>query len=104
MATSVADLQAMFKRGVHKNSKYMIIICDTYDWEDYPFYVGADDDFWKIYDEHNGKNMQKIMEGYGNADGRTCTQHSSSLIPLSPRMEILFITSNTGVNQCLLIQ
>lgn len=42
---------------------HMIVVCDTYDWEDYPVYVSPDQDVHKIAAGHNG-NMQRVMEVY----------------------------------------
>ena len=43
---------------------HMLVVCDTFDWEDYPVYVTKDEDVRKKYDEYNGPNMQKVMEVY----------------------------------------
>ena len=42
----------------------MIVVCDTYDWDDYPVYVMPTEDAQKKYSEYNGPNMQKVMEVY----------------------------------------
>lgn len=65
MATSVAQLTEWFEAGkaIPENT-HMIIVCDTYDWEDYPVYVTKDQDVRKVYAEHHQVNMQKVMEVY----------------------------------------
>ena len=45
-----------------KNSTHIIVVCDTFDWEDYPVYVKNTDELEEIKDKYNGRNMQKIME------------------------------------------
>ncbi len=43
---------------------HMIVVCDTFDYSDYPVYVTRNEDVRKVYNEHNGKNMQRVMEVY----------------------------------------
>ena len=53
-----------FRRGVsEEKADYMIVVCDTFDYEDYPVYVSTDE-FWKKHKEFDGNNMQRIMEVY----------------------------------------
>ncbi len=42
----------------------MIVVCDSFDHEDYPVYVDPGEDFWDVFAEYSGKNMQRIMEVY----------------------------------------
>lgn len=43
----------------------MIVVCDTFDWEDYPrHYVMPTEDVHKKFASYNGSNMQKVMEVY----------------------------------------
>lgn len=39
MTTTKAELKAWFEQGVAQGSAYMIVVCDTFDWEDYPVYL-----------------------------------------------------------------
>lgn len=41
MATSKTEIAGMFLRGKAKGYKYMIIVCDNYNFEDYPHYVNT---------------------------------------------------------------
>lgn len=43
---------------------HVVVVCDTFDHEDYPVFVSAEESVRRIYDEHNGKNMQRVMEVY----------------------------------------
>jgi hypothetical protein len=61
--TSLKDLAEWFQEGKDEERDYMIVVCDTFDWEDYPVYVNAED-FWTEYAKYDGQNMQKIMEVY----------------------------------------
>lgn len=64
MATTRQDIIGWFKRGKDQGATHMIIVCDTYDWEDYPVYVMPDEDVHKKHSQYSGPNMQKVMEVY----------------------------------------
>ena len=64
MAFTKEDISNCFDRGVTQKATHMLIVCDTYDWEDYPVYVMPGEDVLAIYKEHMGPNMQKVMEVY----------------------------------------
>lgn len=63
MAASLEDIAGWFERGKAQKAAYMIVVCDTFDHEDYPVYANATD-FWTKHDAVNGQNMQRIMEVY----------------------------------------
>lgn len=74
MATTQFEIRGWLKRGKKFGATHVIVVCDTYDWEDYPVYVFKDavpkDAYGhvgsarKIYEEFSGKGMQKVMEVY----------------------------------------
>jgi hypothetical protein len=43
---------------------HMVVVCDTFDWSDYPVYVASNEDVREVYGKYNGPNMQKVMEVY----------------------------------------
>ena len=47
-----------------KNLTHMLVVCDTFDWEDYPVYVFKNENVRNIYEKYNGPNMQTVMEVY----------------------------------------
>lgn len=67
--TTKDDLRQWFDRGIADNQDFMIVVCDDFDYEDYPVYAKAED-FQKAYKEHNGVNMQRVMEVYDLALSR----------------------------------
>jgi len=43
----------------------MIVVCDTFDYDDYPVYVAPGEDAREIVDKkYRGQNMQSMMEVY----------------------------------------
>ena len=50
--------------GKKKKATHCIVVCDTYDHEDYPVYVEKGQDPREVAKEFDGKNMQRIMECY----------------------------------------
>lgn len=66
MTTTKTELSDWFDRGVAQKQRYMIVVCDTFDWEDYPVFVTptADRPISAEVAAYNGPNMQKVMEVY----------------------------------------
>lgn len=76
MPTTKEDLKNWLYREYHqkatkkniakmkKEYSHMIVVCDTWDYEDYPVYVKRTENIHDKISEYNGKNMQKIMEVY----------------------------------------
>jgi hypothetical protein len=64
MAASLRDIADWFQRGVDEGATHMIVVCDTYDYDDYPVYIEPKMDFWKEYGRYDGKNMQRVMKVY----------------------------------------
>lgn len=62
--TTRQEISVWFDRGLAQKATHMIVVCDTFDWDDYPVYVRADKDVREVAKEYDGKNMQKIMEVY----------------------------------------
>jgi len=63
MPTSVKDLSDWFDHGKDEGAGYMLVVCDTFDQEDYPVYCTIST-FAQKYHESDGTNMQKIIEVY----------------------------------------
>ncbi len=62
--TAKEDICNWLARGIEENFQFMFVVCDTFDYEDYPVYAKDAEHFDKEFDHYNGKNMQKIMEIY----------------------------------------
>jgi len=69
MKTTPAVLKAWFDEGVEKGATHMIVMCDTFDYEDYPKYVYPGEEFWDVFDKCRGEAMQRAMEVYSISMG-----------------------------------
>lgn len=62
MSTTKEMIQSWFETGMHDGRDLMFVVCDTWDWEDYPAYCSYEE-----YEETHkrfSENMQKVMEVY----------------------------------------
>ena len=66
MAASRQDISAWFDRGVSERASHMVVVCDTFDWEDYPVFVKSAEEAKARYEDRT--NMQKGMEVYKLSD------------------------------------
>lgn len=62
MAANKEDIRRWLKSADEKTT-HMLVVCDTYDWEDYPVYLREGEDINIAINNHSG-NMQRIMEVY----------------------------------------
>lgn len=62
MRESKATVDRWLSEQAAKGFDFMFVVCDTYDYEQYPVGVKAYE-FWDKYDHYNGQNMQRI-EGF----------------------------------------
>ncbi|KKQ35825.1 MAG: hypothetical protein US50_C0004G0014 [Candidatus Nomurabacteria bacterium GW2011_GWB1_37_5] len=62
--TTKEDIRRWFLRGLEKKATHLIVVCDTFDYDDYPVYVEKGKDVHEVESEYNGKSMQKVMEVY----------------------------------------
>jgi hypothetical protein len=62
--SSEREIGEWFDRGKKSGATHMLVVCDTFDWEDFPVYVMPSEDAQKKYDSFHGQNMTKVMEVY----------------------------------------
>ena len=53
-----------FDEGIEEGATHMIVVCDTFDWEDYPVLVFPNENVHVVEESYQNKNMQKVMEVY----------------------------------------
>jgi len=61
--TSRSDIERWLQRAKPKHT-HMIVVCDSFSYEDYPVFVSNDKDVREVSQKYNEKNMQRIMEVY----------------------------------------
>jgi len=64
MAAHKADIQGWLERGKKEGATHVIVVCDTFDWDDYPVSVMPGENAKEKAVEYSGKNMQQVMEVY----------------------------------------
>lgn len=62
--TTREEIGAWFDRGVAQNATHMLVVCDTFDYDDYPAYATGDDNAVERYAYYSNASMQKVMEVY----------------------------------------
>lgn len=60
MAYGLSDIKAAWDRGVQQGASHVIIMCDTFDWTDYPVFVMPGEDPRDVA----AKNGDRVMECY----------------------------------------
>ncbi len=64
MPTTREDLREWVEKGQAEGATHMIVMCDTFDHDDYPVYVKKDEDVREVEAEYSAKSMQNVMEVY----------------------------------------
>lgn len=64
MATTREDIRGWLKEGRREKATHVVIVCDTFDYEDYPVNVKKGEDVRAVVAKYSGPNMQKVMEVY----------------------------------------
>ncbi len=62
MATSAQDIRGWLA-GSSNEHTHMIVVCDTFDHEDYPVFCNGDKDCLDKFNEYS-TNMQRVIEVY----------------------------------------
>ena len=72
MAATKADIVRWVREGAAKKDvTHVLIVCDTFDYEDYPVYVGNRQDVREVAKANDGPNMTRLMEVYSLTDKHT---------------------------------
>ena len=62
MAATRQDVDRWIATAKENGSQYIVSVCDTFDWGDYPVYCRNKKELSEAIAEYNGKNMQCINE------------------------------------------
>jgi len=61
------DIGIWFDNGIKLEATHMAVVCDTFDYENYPAYVNKNENANEKIAEFNRVTMQKVMEVYNLA-------------------------------------
>ena len=64
MAASRDQIREWFQEGKKNGATHMIVVCDTFDYDDFPVYVLPGTNARKAADEERAKSMQNVIEVY----------------------------------------
>ena len=80
MATTREEIRTWLKEGKAQGATHTIVVCDTFDYEDYPVHVMPGRDVRAESKQYDGTNMQRIMECYSHAldHEKQLNEHRSS--------------------------
>lgn len=62
--TSIDDLRGWYNDGKKQKATHMIVVCDTFDYEDYPVYVLKGQDAKAAVAKCGSESMHTVMEVY----------------------------------------
>jgi hypothetical protein len=63
MRTTQSDVTRWLSDGVAKGAAHMIVVCDTFSYEDYPVYVMPNETLGDMRSKYS-VSMQRVMEVY----------------------------------------
>lgn len=70
MAATKEDIRRWLQRGITEGATHVVVVCDTFDWDDYPVYVTPEQKIQEVIARYGGRfakpgpDMQKIIEVY----------------------------------------
>lgn len=64
MSTKKVDIARWIEEGLEKGATHLIVVVDTFDYEDFPVYVMPGQNAQQVVNQESGKSMQRIMEVY----------------------------------------
>jgi len=62
MAATLDEINEWISKGKDEGAEYIISVCDTFDYTDYPVFVMPEENLNKEKSKYDGTNMQKINE------------------------------------------
>jgi len=64
MAANEDQIRAWVNRGIKTGATHVIIVCDHWDYDDFPVYVDKGESVQERVAYYNGNNMCSVMEIY----------------------------------------
>jgi len=69
MAARRVDVDRWIATAIKQKCEFIISVCDTFDWDDYPVYCKDKNDLIMNIDKYDGVSMQTINEIIQIKDG-----------------------------------
>jgi hypothetical protein len=69
MAASREEVDRWIQWAIAHKCEFIISVCDTFDWDDYPVYCEDKNELILVVDNYDGVNMQRINEIIQIKDG-----------------------------------
>lgn len=97
------DLSSWFNRGLRNGNKYMMVYCDTFDYDDYPVFFDHANDLHTYMDNARHAEMTRLMGVYDlSMDKESQIQEGRCMhIPVkcrrSARLEVQRLIVNTDL-------
>ena len=64
MVTTKEDIRGWLERGKEKNATHVVVMCDSFDYQDYPVFIESHENIHTRLQELAKGEMQRIMEVY----------------------------------------
>ena len=65
--TTQDDIREWLKQGKKEKATHLIVVVDTFSYEDYPVFVKKKEDVNEVFNKYDKKGMQRVMEVYSYA-------------------------------------
>lgn len=62
--TTKQDIHRWLERGQKQNATHVIVVCDTFDHDDYPVFVSSSEDVREKERKYKNVRLQRVMEIY----------------------------------------
>lgn len=63
-AAQTSEIRNWLEHGRKLGATHVLVVCDTFDWEDYPVFVKPEENVHDKFAQYHGVNMQKVQEVY----------------------------------------
>ncbi len=64
MGTTKADIRRWLEAAKTKGATHLVVVCDTFDYEDFPAHVMPGEDPKERAEQERNTGMQRVMEVY----------------------------------------
>ena len=62
--TTKERISEWIEEGISRGCTHMLVVCDTFEYDEFPVYVRPDELSQVVYERYECQNMQRVMEIY----------------------------------------